>query len=121
MLTKVSRYDDVTSFFSDHQLTLDVTVEATDAWKVVRYCTELFSQHNVELLKVCRRTAQTLSFRLDCQDHSEITRMDEAFQAGDAPKRIDWTVTVGRKRNVDPDSSCNAMKRPNSASTPESH
>ncbi len=121
MLTKVSRYDDVTSFFSDHQLTLDVTVEAIDAWKVVGYCTELFSQHNVELLKVCRRTAQTLSFRLDCQDHSDITRMDGAFQASDAPKRIDWTVTVGRKKNIGSSNPCNASKHPNPAATPESH
>lgn len=121
MLTKVSRYDDVTSFFADHQLTLDVTVEAIDTWTVVRFCTELFSRHNVELLKVCRRTAQTLSFRLDCEDHSDITCLDQAFQAGDAPKRIDWTVTVGRKKKVGSDGHCNAMKRPNPNPATESH
>lgn len=119
MLTKVSRYDDVTSFFSDHQLTLDVTVEAIDTWKVVRFCTELFSQHNIELLRVLRRTSQTLSFRLDCPDHSDITRLDQAFRACDAPKIIDWTVTVGRKKDGGTRAQFDPMKRPNSTPTPD--
>lgn len=119
MLTSVSRYDDVTSFFSDHQLTLELTVEAVDTWTVVRFCTELFSQHNIELLRVLRGTAQTLSFRVDCPDHSDITRLEQAFQACDAPKIIDWTVTVGRKKERGTRPQFDSVNLPKSAPTPD--
>lgn len=121
MLTSVSRYDDVTSFFSDHQLTLDVTVEAVEPWKVVRFCTEVFSQHNIELLRILRGTAQTLSFRLDCSDHSDITRLDQAFHACDAPRIVDWTVTVGRKKKVGSNAQFDPGKLSISDPTPDPH
>ncbi|WP_162653382.1 hypothetical protein [Lentilitoribacter sp. Alg239-R112] len=99
MLANANRYEELSSVFSDHVLTLDVTVRAENTWNELAKCMQIFVRHDVKLLKLSYVAQGSLSFRLDCGHHSEISSLEEEFDLSGSPKKISWVVTIGRRKS----------------------
>ena len=98
MIAKANKYNELASVFPNHVLTLDVTVEATDIWKVMSRCAQIFAAHNVSLIKLSNCANNGLSFRFDCAHLSDIARLETVFDHADSPKKRNWVITIGSRK-----------------------
>jgi hypothetical protein len=88
-------YEELSSAFPCCDLTLGVTLEASDPWQTLRVCANLFDKHDVSLLGIQHR-GNRISFKLKCTNHSTIAALGRSFEGENSQYKIAWSVTIGK-------------------------
>jgi hypothetical protein len=87
--------EELANAFPCGDLTLDVTLEASNPWQTLRVCANLFDRYDVSLLGIQHR-GNRISFKLKCANHSTIVALERSFEGETSQYKIAWSVTIGK-------------------------
>lgn len=98
MLSKPDHYDRLDAIYPQHELHLEVSVQADRTWDVMAFCVDLFRTAPVELKRIAYDADHALSFRLRCADHQCIRHLERAMKTEAELRVLKWVTEIGGSR-----------------------